>query len=417
MISSLTSTKTNFDQQPSLLNTIKEKVRELVIPIPVVKGEEKDAISSKDKAKLTLERAYSEIQSRDPESLLLISEIFTKYGRLCYEDCYPHCMVMMRASLNLQLYAIKLCNLCCIDGKTGSLAHLLNEFMDHGPFSAFDNLLLSLDIKAFSEQILNSNLDEDQIHTLGYTLYWLCNGLGHTAGFQEKDDNADRQALNHKRIDQVCFLADSLLSRLDNPKSKLELAELYYNGLSRIERRKNPESVDASHLWLDKASQINPSLHFLARVANLKSCDYAVIGNLEQAKKFLMEAIRIRESLKIEEQDPFLVANLYCRRSGFALKESNFDEAELYIAKSLEHADACRSERNPETDELLDHKNDHQYFGLYNMQMAKVKFSKKEKDLAVKHINRALDTFNFHKQDSQQLIKDAEEIKKNILNG
>lgn len=148
-----------------------------------------------------------------------------------------------------------------------------------------------------------------------------------------------------------------------------------------------------------------------ARVANLKSCHYQIVGDFVRAMQLLNEAIQIRESFPKEEQDPFLVANLYNRKAGFLLKERRLDEADFSIDVAIAYSAALRGRRHPETDKLVDLTYDHQYFGLYDHKKAQIKLAKEELEEAMKFINRALETFRHHEQDSKALIEEANRTK------
>lgn len=387
---------------------LKSLIKEVIFSTKTPSSNEKEV------GKAKLEAALQHLKGSDSESLLLMGEIFTKYARLSYEDFYPHCMVMMRASLNAQLSSLGIYKQLHFEIADHTLEELKKVFMSHEQFTAFDHFILSSDPNVLAAQIEGKNLEHSQLTLLGFTLSWMANSLHHTEGFREKENEQEVTSRNHKRFDQIYILTEKVLLLADTEEAKQELAELYYNGLRGMELRKDPKNLEAAHAWLEKGMGINPSLSYKARVANIKSCDYSSIGDIEKVKHLLDEAIKIREGIAPEEQDQFLVANLYCRRAGFAIKESALDQAESFIGKSLEHAESCRSARNPETDKLIDHKNDHQYFGFYDFQMAQIKFAKNEPKAALLHINRALDTFEFHKQDSADFIAMALTLKAKV---
>lgn len=249
---------------------------------------------------------------------------------------------------------------------------------------------------AIAAMIHEKDLSKEELTKMGYTLSWMANSLHHTQGFRTTEEDKSIEALNHRRFDQVYALCEKVLIMADNEKANLELAEMYYNGLRGVEFRKDPKNIEGAHQWLDKAMKLNPSLEMAARVANLKSGDYANAGDFEKAIGFVDKAFKIRQSFPKEQQDPFLVANLYSRKAGFLLKAGNLEEADQTINNAIEHSTACR----------IKGKN-HQYFGIYDMTKAKIKLAQGEHKEALKYINSSLATFEYHEEDSADLIKMA----------
>lgn len=346
-----------------------------------------------------LDEAYSLVAKSDASSeyLSVLGDILTKYGRVRYEDKYSACMVMMRASLNAQLAAIGVFNTLCFDMKSNeNLSKLENTLFQHEQFLAFDDFLIKSDMDAIAAMIHEKDLSKEELTKMGYTLSWMANSLHHTQGFRTTEEDKSIEALNHRRFDQVYALCEKVLIMADNEKANLELAEMYYNGLRGVEFRKDPKNIEGAHQWLDKAMKLNPSLEMAARVANLKSGDYANAGDFEKAIGFVDKAFKIRQSFPKEQQDPFLVANLYSRKAGFLLKAGNLEEADQTINNAIEHSTACR----------IKGKN-HQYFGIYDMTKAKIKLAQGEHKEALKYINSSLATFEYHEEDSADLIKMA----------
>lgn len=392
------------------------------IHVPVVNPSPQEAIKLSDQYKIRLNETYCAAlkgltegnESEKNQYLLLLSDIMTKFGRLRYEEEYPPCMVMMRGSLNVQLVAIGVLDKLSFEFSK-DLFQLEATLFQHNQFSSFDDYLIKSDMKAVANLIQDKNLTPENLTKLGFTLSWLANSLHHTKGFrtQEKDASKEVITLNCQRFDQVYALCEKVLVMANNETANLELAEMYYNGLRGVEFRKDPKNIEGAHKWLDLAKKINPSLEMAARVANLKSRDWADF-DLKRAREFLDEAIQIRASFPKEQQNPFLVANLNNRKAGFLLKEGQLEEADRVVDEAIAYSTACRGERDPVTDKLLDQTHNHQYFGIYDYQKAKIKLAKKEFSEALKFTERALEAYQYHHQDSEDLIAEAFQLKINI---
>ena len=124
--------------------------------------------------------------------------------------------------------------------------------------------------------------------------------------------------------------------------------------------------------------------------------------------------MKIRQSFPQEQQDPFLVANLHSRKAGFLLKKDQLEEADQIIDCAIAYSTVCRGDRNPQTDQLIDPTHDHQYFGIYDWYKAQIKLALGELQEATKFIHRALETFEHHKQDSEDFIQKASQVKAEI---
>jgi hypothetical protein len=417
-VSSTSGTQTNLSI---------EQVKSILckILVPVVRASAKEAIELKESYKATLNQAFAVVSkqiaaAKDPEEKKqlygLLGEIMTKFGRLKYEENYPSCMVFMRASLNAQLFAIGVYSVLCFEvDKFENLEQLEKALFQHDQFRALDDFIISSDTEAMARAIQDKGISSEDLMTLGYTLSWMANSLHHTQGFGTSVADKSIESRNHHRFDQIYSLCEKILLAANSEPAILELAEMYYNGLRGVELRKDPKNIIGAHQWLDKAMVLNQTKEMHARVANLESCDWAGAGDLEKAKLFLDEAIMVRKSFPKDQQDPFLVANLHSRKAGFLLKEGKMDEADHVIDCAIEYSTACRGNRNPQTDELLDKTHDHQYFGIYDMKKAQIKAAKKDFKEAMKFINRALETFMHHVQDSQDLILMAKVLKAQLI--
>lgn len=237
--------------------------------------------------------------------------------------------------------------------------------------------------------------------------------MHHTQGY--RDDGSDE---NTKRFNQVYDLCERILKLAGSEKANLELAEMYYNGRSRMALN---DSIEKAHEWLDKAAAMNTGSEMQARVANLKSCDWMNKKDYKKALEFANIAIAIRESFPKEEQDPFLVANLYNRCAGFLTHQEKYNEAEERVNQALEYAEKCRGTRDSQ-DRIITPTYDHQYFGFYDQQKAKLLTIKYEKEMkpelydeAIKHFDRAIETFGHHAQDSQAYLQSATILKGYLL--
>lgn len=348
------------------------------------------------------------VMHRSEINTSFFGDVMTKFGRLRYEENYPSCMVMMRGSLNAQLAAIDVFETLSFEVKESEdLAQLEERLFQHEKFSSFDDFITKSDMDAIANLIYEKNLTPENLFKMGFTLSWLANSLHHTQGFRTK-------VLNHKRFDQVYALCEKILVMANNRDANLELAEMYYNGLRGVELRKDSSNIEGAHKWLDKAMELNQTSEMAARVANLKSCDWAADGDLEKAKAFLDEAITIRQSFPKEDQNPFLVANIHSRKAGFLLKGGQLDEANQVIDLAIKYSTDCRGERDPNTDKLKDPTHDNQYFGIYDWKKAQIQLAQGKLGAAMKFINRALETFEHHRQDSEDLIEMALKVKADI---
>lgn len=403
MTSQINSTTSKIETAPLPITDIKKILNN--IHVPVVNSSPEEAIRLKEQYKASLNEAYGLAHD-----LPLLAEIMTKFGRLRYEENYPSCMVMMRASLNAQLASIGIVDKFEIE-KYDQLSKLEESLFRHEKFSAFDDFILNSDMNAIASAIHKKNLSSESLTLLGYTLSWFTNGLYHTKEYTPKEPDG----VNNIRFEQIYRLCEQILVMANDEKATLELAELYYNGFRGAEFRKDPKNIRGAHEWLDKAVVLNPSKEMKARVANLKSCDYAESGDLQKAKELLDEAIAIRQSYPKEEQNPFLVANLHSRKAGFLLKVGKFEEADRVIDSAIEYSTACRGSRDPVTDNLIDQTHDHQYFGIYDWKKAQIKLALGELSEALKYINRALETYKHHEQDSEEEIKMANDVKAQII--
>jgi tetratricopeptide (TPR) repeat protein len=174
--------------------------------------------------------------------------------------------------------------------------------------------------------------------------------------------------------------------------------------------RKDPNNLAGAHHWLNLAMELNQSKEMAARVANRKSCDWMSV-DIKKAAEYLIQAIEIRQSFPKDEQDPFLVANLNSRLAGFLQKDGNLEAANKTIDLALEYSAVCRGERDPITDKIKDPTHDHQYFGLYDFKKAQIQLKMGNKEEALKFANRAIETFEHHKQDSADMLADALKLK------
>lgn len=393
------------------------------IQVPVVKPDQKEAIRIKQDYKLKLNQAYTllsanikkaQLPEEKKELYLLLGDLMTKFGRLRYEENYPSCMVFMRASLNAQLVAIGVFDISCFDvEKSDNLEQLEKALFYHEAFQALDQLIITSNPDALAQAIQSKGMSPDQLARLGFTLSWMANSLHHTQGFKGSEDDKALVAQNNRRFDQIYSLCEKILVASNTNEAKLELAEMYYNGLTGVALR-DPTNIKGAHKWFDEAIKLNPSYEMVARVANRKACDWAGVGNFEEAKRCLDEAFTTRGFYSKEFQDPFLIANMYNGRAKLLLLEKKLDEADADIDCALAHSASCRGARNPDTDRLLDTTHDHQYFGTYDIRKAQIKIAKGELTEAIKYINRALETFEHHRQDSAKLIEVAEKMKAEI---
>lgn len=400
----------SFSKIPSFSSpSVEAELTQIRVPITGLTPAETNARKIEYKAKLNEIYQTLAQQPITPENLNLLSHTLTKFARLRYEEAYPSCMVMMRASLNAQLAAFKIFDTLSFNPKEHQTLSQLEEYLfDHSKSSALDQFMLESDMTAVASRIASLNLPTDHLLRIAFTLSWYSNGLINTAGFA-KNDRQDIQAANNKRFDQIYSLCEGILKTANCEAANIELAEMYYNGRRGAELRKDPKNIAGAHEWLDKAKQLNPDLEMAARVANLKSCDWAATDS-EKSNAFLLEAIKIRESFPKEKQNPFLVANLKNRLAGALLKEGKLEDAEKAVDSALEHAEAARGPRDA-ADKLLDLNNSHQYFGGYDLTKAKILIYKNDFEGALKYLNRALETFEFHRQSSQDLIDAVNEIK------
>jgi tetratricopeptide (TPR) repeat protein len=384
------------------------------IGIPLTNMNPAEIASRKNEYRAKLDQIYQVLsqQPTTPEQLNLLSHVLTRIGRLRYEEAYPACMVLMRASLNVQFAAFKIFETLSFNPKEHQTLGQVEEYLyNHTHSSAFDSFMLDSDMNAVASRILDLNLPTEHLLRLAFTLSWYSNGLINTAGFA-KNDSQEIQIVNNKRFDQIYSLCEKILKAANCDAANIELAEMYYNGLRGAELRKNPMNIVGAHQWLDKAKELNPDPEMAARVANLKSCDWAGIDS-QKSRAFLYEAIQIRESFPKEKQNPFLVANLQNRLAGTLLNDCKFDEAERVIDAALQYSESARGSRDA-ADKLLDLKNSHQYFGVYDMTKAKILLQKNDFQGAEKYLSRALETFEFHSQSSQDLIRAVNAMKSKL---
>lgn len=399
----MTAAISNLNNKVEITNN-DSQIKEILagINVPIVKKSVDEKKRLKEEYKEKLNAAYGLVRVQR-ESLLLLGEILTKFGRLRFEENSPSCMVMMRASLNAQLKAIGLLDTLCFDLDADQLTTLEEALFQHDKFTVFDQFLLSSDMNAIAAAIQGKNLPKEQLELMGSTISWMSNGMLHTKEYKD----------NIPQFEQVFLLGQLILTMAQSEKGNLELAELYYNGLKKFEIRKNFNNLSGAHKWLDKALALIPSKEMLARIANVKSCDYAGRGHFIQAAGFLDLEITIRQSLPLEEQNHLLISHLRWGKTGFLYKENYLKEADDTIDLALAFAASCRGERHPQTDKLLTQKSDHQYFGQYDYRKAQIKMALKEYKEAHKHINRALETYSHFKQ--EDFIVEAEMMKQTIL--
>ncbi len=406
----------NLNQTANTITHLAQKLN--TVNVPIIKTSVEDAKKLISEHKACLNEVYTIIVSELPQStgaehsqyLNLLGEVLTKFGRIRYEENYPSCMVLMRASFNAQLTSLGLYNNLHFE-VSGNLNELETRLFNHKDFLFLDIFMIRTDPNTLADLINYQNLSPESLFNLGFTLSWLANSLHHTKGYRNAEESEDLTFINHRRFDIIYSLCDKILTLSNTNPAKLERAEMYYNGLRGVELRKDPKNLESAHHWLDLAMELNTSLEFAARVTNIKSVDFSSVGNFEKAIELLNEAIKIRESFPKDSQDPFLVANLNCRKAGFLLKEKKFEEANEAIDKALEYATVCRGERNPSTGVLLDSTHDHQYFGIYDTRKAEIKIGQGKYDEAIVIVGRALETFERHLDDSKELIDKAKEIK------
>lgn len=414
--SGVTETSPMVSTHSATISTLYQKLNE--IKVPVVKASVEEAKEVKEQFKTTLGEAYKIIVKELPNAktherqkyLTLLSEVMSKFGRLRYEENYPSCMVLMRGSLNVQLSTFGVYEGGLAFELSEDLAHLEQTLFNHANFSTFDDFICNSDMDAIASKIQDKKISPAKLIKAAFTLSWLANSLHHTQGYREREDDASVKEMNHKRFDQVYALTAKLLTLANTSEANLELAELYYNGMRGIEFRKDPNNIGGAHKWLDLAMELNPSKEMAARIANRKSCDWMSV-DLKKAIAFLTQAIEIRKSFPKEEQDPFLVANLNSRHADFLQKNENLEAADKAIDLALEYSTGCRGDRDPMTDKIKDPTHDHQYFGLYDIKKAQIQLALGNTQEAIKYIDRALETFEHHKQDSADLIADALKIK------
>lgn len=389
------------------LSPLVERLKKIPLPIPKTA----DVAANKklrEEYKKELQEMYgvavllqnSSNPEEKKEALLLLADLLTKFGYIRYDENYPSCMYLTRASLQAQLVALNVFDSLFFE--LPEELDLLEAFLigNDQAFTTFDNFLRTSHIGTLFDKV-KEGMTPENLYKMGFTLSWMANSLHHTVNYKEVTQ------ANNLRFNQLYELSIKALEASGTDEAKLEFAEVLYNGVSRMGLRANPLNLAAAHEWLDKAKTLNPSLEMAARVANLKACDYGRLGNLAMAKKYAEEAVAIRASIPKEEQDPFLVANAHSVKAGHFLEEGNLVEAEKEIDLALAYSTACRGERDSATGKLKDQTNDHQYFGFYDFTKAKIKIKEgRSQNLqeALTYLKRALETFMYHEQDSKEPI-------------
>jgi len=396
--------------QPShKLSQVKQALEDYEgLPTPTTPEKEKEFKSQK---KQILEEANNRLQKlpSSKEQKFLSAKVLMLYGALVYDEHYPHCMGFARASLCRQLQRLGFLAHFDLDALcSDTLDSFRNVSIAHENFGVIDQFLMEeemIEKVMYRAQALSS----EETFLLAQTLARFGFSCCHTEGYKEKSPETI------KRFENVYGLAKALYeSHHDEEKFRLALAELHYNGYRGL-KLLTGASLNEAHEHLKIAKSLNPSLQMQARVANLMACDWYE-KDRDKACDYIEQALRIREKMPADQQDPFLLANARNNYCSLLLKKSppELEKAEKYLQPALEYAEKKRGVRNPKTEEVVDPSDDHQYFGFYNQNMAFIKKEQKKFDEALSHINRALETFLRHQEDSEDMIKKAQALKAQI---
>ncbi len=379
------------------LNSIKKILADIQLPIALEDQEQKNEL--KEKLNKAFQLVKTHLGTGEKKNYLIyLSEIMTKYGRLCYEEHYPTCMVMMRGSLNTRLHALGASDSWCFDiDACENLTDLTRILSEHDKFTSFEDELKKIDSQAIAGRI------EDKAHLLplGYTLLWFSNALLNSDGFKPTEEDKLLAAHNEERLGKVFDLCENMLRSAGTEEANLELAELYYNGRCNASFRENPKDLETAFSWLEQAKMLNGSKQMAARIANRKFCTYYDKSDFEKAKKYLSEAINIWRSVPDKDQDLFLIANLHNNLAASLMKQNQYDAADKEIDKALEYMKSCK-------------KNTHQYFGIYLAKKAKIKLVQNKLEEAKVLVNKSLEIYRIHSDASKGLIETAQDLLKDI---
>lgn len=280
----------------------------------------------------------------------------------------------------------------------------------HDEFTTIDEALLNEKlIEEVMEKIHQRSYNSEEIFLMAYALSHYGFSSCHTTGYKETTP------LNIHRFENVYGLARKLyeLKKDEEERHRLEMAELLYNGFRGLELKKE-SGLEAAHKHLDEAVLLNPSLEMQARVANFKACDWYE-KDINKSAELMKVALTIREKIPLNEQDPFLLATARNNFCSLILKTSNPDleEADNYISLAVDYAEARRGLRD-DAGKVINPNNEHQYFGLYDINMAALRLKQERLEDAALHIDRAFETFGRHLETSNNFLERAAKIKSEI---
>ncbi len=388
------------------------------LPAPGNPAEVKLAKSQK---RALLEEAYQSVvqifKEEKPtiKAYFLASRVLMLYGELVYDEKYSFMMGMSRAALNLQFYALGCLGKICFDFTAiPTLSEFKASAMNHQDFHSVDEFLLQTGEGSefnskFDGLISPKFFSDEDLLLIAKTLSNYGFACVHTPGYCESENPK-----NIERFEKIFGLAKKIYElKLEvNLQFNEGLAELFYNGYRGLALKKG-ESLASAHKCLDWAKSLNPSLSMKARVLNLKGCDWQRAGNKKEAMKYYKEALAVREKMQHSGDDIFLLANARNNYGNLSLEYAlelapenpDLSVAEAYVKQALEYAEARRGARDPASDKVLDPSNDHQYFGFYDTNMAKILICKKDFKGAKRHLARALETYLRHEETSGEHIK------------
>jgi tetratricopeptide (TPR) repeat protein len=231
--------------------------------------------------------------------------------------------------------------------------------------------------------------------SIAHTLRW----LGHA--YQNIPSKRVVNRENDLLFSQLFTISESLLLILDNEDSRRELADLYYQAWPFMYGRQNPYDLEGICSLYNKALVCNPSKETQVRVANMRFQTFFKSGKKTESLPYIQEAIRLGKELPENDQNTFLLANVYYYYTGYLMDSDcmEFEEAESYLSIALKHAALCREKGE-----------DHLYFGLYDMRMAELRYLMGENHSAKKSIEQAIKTLKNYPDSLQAFIGEAEAL-------
>lgn len=365
----------------------------------------------KEYKKQQLEKAYqlaldsiSVCSKTTPDRMLALQlgDIIRQYGRMCYEENFSMCLVVLQAAVNLQLYAIGVLKNCIDLKKFETLEEMkMQAAVNPELFSFMDSAIINLDkvdcLSHFQKNNFSSQFKLEKMHVLASTLRW----LGHC--YQNIDSYKEATPGNTHRFEQIYYLSEFLLKECSetSEESKNELAELYYNSWPFLHLLNHPGDFEGASQQYEKVLDLNREPEMRARIANMRYILLKNAGNEDLAVENLKDAMVIRSSLPESQQNGFLLANLRNNYAAHLLSKSNpdYDEAEKYVNMAIKYS--TESRKNGE---------DHVCFAIYDIKLGRIYFAKGKIDEAKEMANKAIETLKKYPESHLNLMQQAADL-------